>query len=57
MESGLSEEQEKNTQKVKRFTQDYFDLLTKHGKDAAKYLTLEGNVVFELGGQSYELVD
>ena len=56
-DSGLSEEQEKHTQKVKRFTQDYFDLLTKHGKDAAKYLTLEGNVVFELGGQSYELVD
>ena len=52
-----AEEQEKKTQKVQRFSQDYFDLITKHGKDAAKYLALEGNVAFELGGQTYELVD
>ena len=56
-DSALTEEQEKKAQKVQRFSQDYFDLLTKHGKDAAKYLAVEGNVTFELGGQSYELVD
>ncbi len=56
-DSSLTEEQEKKTQKVQRFSQDYFDLITKHGKDAAKYLALEGNVAFELGGQTYELVD
>ena len=56
-DSSLTEEQEKKTQKVQRFSQDYFDLITKHGKDAAKYLALEGKVAFELGGQTYELVD
>ncbi len=56
-DSSLTEEQEKKTQKVQRFSQDYFDLITKHGKDAAKYLALEGNVAFELGGQTYELID
>ena len=57
IDSNLTEEQEKKTQKVQRFSQDYFDLITKHGKDAAKYFALEGNVTFELGGQTYELVD
>jgi Ca-activated chloride channel family protein len=56
-DSSLTEEQEKKAQKVQRYSQDYFDLITKHGKDAAKYLAVEGNVTFELGGQSYELVD
>ena len=46
-----------STQKIKRFSDDYFSLIAKHGKDAAKYLALEGTVVLRIGDTIYQLED
>lgn len=53
VDSTLTEEQEKNVKKVERFSKEYFDLIVKHGKDAAKYLAIEGEVTVVLGGHAY----
>jgi len=45
---------EKKATKVERFSDAYFALVAKHGKDVAKYLSIEGPVVIELDGTVYE---
>ena len=41
--------------KVKRFSTEYFDLIDKYGRDAAKFLATDEPVTVELGGQVYEI--
>ncbi len=53
-DSVLTETQLKNTRKVKRFSSEYFDLSKAAGKDAAKYLAIEGKVIVVLGDIAYE---
>jgi hypothetical protein len=53
-DSALTEDQLKKTQKVERYSRDYFDLSKRYGKDVAKYLAIEGNVVVLLGDTAYE---
>ena len=53
VDSGVTPEQEKSVQKVERFSKEYFDLVAKHGKDVAKYLSMDEPVTIELGGQAY----
>jgi len=53
VDSVLTEAQEKKVIKIKRYSKEYFALILKHGKDAAKYLALEGDVTVVLGGQAY----
>jgi Ca-activated chloride channel family protein len=53
VDSSLSDEQEKKVQKVERYSKEFFDLVSKHGKDVAKYLAIEGDVTVVLGGQAY----
>lgn len=53
VDSSLTEELEKNVKKIERYSKEYFDLIVKHGKDAAKYLAIEGEVTVVLGGQAY----
>jgi len=38
---------------IKRFSKEYFDLVSEHGKDAAQYLAIEGDVLLVLGGKAY----
>ncbi len=57
VDSSLKADQEKNVQEVKRYSKEYFDLATKHGKDAAKYLALEGEVTLVFDSVAYRLVD
>lgn len=47
--------QKKPTEPIKivRYSKEYFDLVTKHGKDIAKYLAIEGEVMLEIDGQVY----
>jgi len=54
VDSSLSEEEIKDAKSIERFSDAYFDLVTKHGEDAAKYLALEGKVVLRLDDQVYE---
>jgi Ca-activated chloride channel family protein len=42
---------------IKRFSDEYFELVDKHGKDVAKYLAFDEPVTLVLDGQVYEFVD
>lgn len=53
VDSTVTAEELKDAQQIKRFSKEYFDLVSKHGQDAAKYLAIEGNVVLRLGDQVY----
>ena len=53
VDSITTAKQEKNAIVVKRYSKEYFDLVTKHGKDVAKYLALEGKVTLVLDGKTY----
>ena len=53
IDSITTAKQEKNAIIVKRYSKEYFDLVTKHGKDVAKYLALEGKVTLVLDGKAY----
>ena len=53
--SADKEKSEKPAIKVERFSTEYFDLIDKYGRDAAKYLASDEPVTVELGGQVYEI--
>ena len=53
MDTSITDEQQKKVIELKRYSKEYFDLIAKHGKDAAKYLAIEGKVVVVFGGQAY----
>ncbi|QDU93807.1 VIT and vWA domain-containing protein [Lignipirellula cremea] len=53
VDSSVTPEQIAKAQKVERFSKEYFDLVDKHGADAAPYLAIEGSVVVQLGDQTY----
>jgi Ca-activated chloride channel family protein len=57
IDSGVDEKNEKKAKKVKRFSDEYFELVDKHGKDVAKYLAFDEPVTLVLDGQVYEFVD
>ncbi len=50
----MTDEQLRHVQQIKRYSDAYFALLAQHGKDVAKYLALDGQVVVVLGNQAYE---
>jgi uncharacterized protein (DUF1330 family) len=50
----LTDAQLKKTRKIKRYSSEYFDLTTRFGKETAKYLAIEGNVIVVLGNEAYE---
>jgi Ca-activated chloride channel family protein len=53
VDSAVTAEQEKQPIKVERFSNEYFELIDKYGRDVAKYLTFDEPVVIELGGKVY----
>jgi len=53
VDSVLTEAQEKKVQRIRRFGQEYFDLLRRHGQSAGKYFAMEGDVTLVLDGQAY----
>jgi Ca-activated chloride channel homolog len=54
IDSTLSEEQEKAAKPIERFSDEYFELVAKHGKHVAPYLALDEPVVIELDGEVYQ---
>ncbi len=50
-----TEKQEKPAQKIQRFSKEYFDLIDKYGREAAKYLAQDEPLTIELGGQVYDV--
>ena len=55
VDSRVTEKMEKKVTKVERYSEAYFDLIDKHGKDIAKYLAVEGEVLLELDGLAYSI--
>lgn len=53
VDSAATEKQEKEPQKVARFSKEYFDLVDKNGRDVAKYLAMDEPVLVVIDGQSY----
>lgn len=53
VDSRLNEEKQQKAKKIARYSKEYFDLVAKHGKDVAKYLAMEGEVMLELDGEAY----
>ncbi|BBO31731.1 VIT domain-containing protein [Lacipirellula parvula] len=54
VDSTLDEKAEKRAKKLERFSDEYFELVAKHGKHVAAYLAIEEPVMIELDGQIYE---
>ena len=53
VDSILTDEQEAKAVKLVRYSPEYFDLITQHGKQIARYLAIEGEVTVVLAGQAY----
>ena len=54
IDSTATEDRKKNARKITRYSDEYFELVTRYGKHVAKYLALEGHVIVVLDGQAYE---
>ncbi|MDZ4818997.1 MAG: VIT domain-containing protein, partial [Planctomycetota bacterium] len=54
VEAGINEDQEKKAQRIKRFSDEYFKLVEKHGKAVAPFLVMDEPVVLTVEGQTYE---
>ncbi|MGM0488180.1 MAG: VIT domain-containing protein [Planctomycetota bacterium] len=53
-DSALTERQLQNVHKIERYSDEYFDLSQRFGKEVSKYLAIEGNVIVVLEGEAYE---
>ncbi|MCS7303898.1 MAG: VIT domain-containing protein [Thermoguttaceae bacterium] len=53
IDSTLTEDQQKNVQRIKQFSREYFDLAARYGRTMAQYLVFDEPVMVNLGGQAY----
>ena len=53
VDSTITAEQEKKVQQVKRYSPEYFELISKFGKDAGKYAASDEEVTVVIEGQAY----
>jgi Ca-activated chloride channel family protein len=53
LDSTLTAELEQKVVKLDRGSDEFFNLIARHGKDVAKYLAIEGPVTVVLDGQAY----
>lgn len=54
VDSAVKPDQEKAPVQIKRFSQEYFDLVDRHGKQVSQYLTIEDPFLLEIDGKAYE---
>ena len=53
IDSTLNEQQEKAAIEVERYSKAWFELIEKHGRDVAKYMTFDEPVILEVDGKAY----
>ncbi|MEX0936664.1 MAG: VIT domain-containing protein [Pirellulales bacterium] len=53
IDSAVSSEQSQAAKPVERYSREYFDLVSRHGKEVAKYLAIDDPVVIKLGDTVY----
>jgi Ca-activated chloride channel family protein len=56
-DSALTATQLEDLQEIKLYSKEYFDLLARHGKDVAKYLATDDDIVVVLSGKAFALVN
>ena len=49
----MTKEQEKKAQRVKQFSDEYFELARRHGRTLSQYLVFDEPVLVNLDGQAY----
>ena len=54
IDSRVTDKMRGSVNNIKRYSDEYFALIDKHGKDVAKYLAIDEPVVLELDGKAYE---
>lgn len=52
-DSVLTEAQLKGLKEIKLYSDEYFELVSSHGKDVAKYLATDDNIVVVLADKAY----
>jgi Ca-activated chloride channel family protein len=55
-DSILTESQLKAAREIELYSSEYFELVTRHGKDVAKYLAVDDDIVVVLSGKAYAFV-
>lgn len=53
VDSTVTDDQQKNAQRVAQFSDDYFKLAGRHGRKLSQYLVFDEPVLVELDGQAY----
>ena len=56
-DSVLTDAQLEGLKEVKLYSDEYFDLVSRHGKDVAKYLATDDNIVVVLAGKAYAFLN
>lgn len=55
VDSTADENDQKNARKIARFSDEYFGLVAKHGRELAQYLAIEGHLIVKLTGETIEV--
>lgn len=55
VDSTATEAEQLKARKVARFSDDYFALIAKHGRDSAQYLAIDGRLIVKLNGETLEI--
>jgi Ca-activated chloride channel homolog len=53
VDASVTEDEMKSSQKIERFSREYFDLVKRHGKHVAQYLAIDGPVCVKLDDVVY----
>lgn len=53
VDATLNEAQQKNVQRIKQFSREYFDLANRYGRTMAQYMVFDEPVMVNLGNQAY----
>ncbi len=54
-DASVTPDQEKKARRVKQYSQEYFELATKHGPHLSKYLAFTEPVLVNLGNETYQI--
>jgi len=55
VDSSIDDEKPPRKTTIKRYSAEYFELIDRHGREAARFLAIEGTITIELGGKVYEI--
>ena len=57
VDAALTDEEQRTAQQLVRFSDEFFRLLERHGEQASKLLSIDGDIVVQLGDTVYKIVN